>query len=222
MIEAGRFTVSDVRTIYSRRSGIYGKTIAPLEFPYHLRAIELANLQPRDHVLEVAVGPGLALTEIARRIDPVTPVQGVDLSPGMLQVARENLNRAGIKHVQLTEMSADALRFPDNTFDVLYNGYMLDLIPLAHMAVILREFQRVLKPGGRMVLLNMSKPDEHTNTLRERVYHLLPAKFTLYVLGGCRPVLMESTARQVGFTQVTREYLGGKFPSEIVTGIKPT
>lgn len=222
MIESGRFTPTNVRNIYSRRSRIYAKTVARAEFAYHLRAIEKAAFKPQEKVLEVAVGPGLALTEIARRIDPATVVEGVDLSPGMLEIARENLSQAGIQHVHLAEMSAADLHFPDATFDVLYNGYMLDLIPLAQMPVILREFKRVLKPGGRMVLLNMSKRDAASVTPRERLYQHVPPQVLLWVLGGCRPVLMGATARQVGLVQVEREFLGGSFPSEIVTAINPT
>jgi len=220
MIEAGKYTAHDVRAIYSRRSRIYSKTVAPLEFPNHLRAIEKAAIQPHDNILEVAVGPGLAISELARKVDSSMTVRGVDLSPGMLAVAQDTVRTAGINNVILSEGSATNLKFPDNTFDVLYNAYMLDLIPLAEMPKILNEFKRVLKPGGRLVLLNMSKPDAQTITLRERLYPLLPPKLALYFIGGCRPVLMEQSVRQVGFKVIEREFMSGKFPSEIVTAIK--
>jgi len=220
MIEAGKYTVHDVRAIYSRRSRIYSKTVAPLEFPNHLRAIEKAAIQPHDLVLEVAVGPGLALRQLAQKVDPSTVVQGVDLSPGMLAVARNTLQTAGITNVTLSEGSATNLTFPDETFDVLYNAYMLDLIPLAEMPKVLNEFWRILKPGGRLVLLNMSKPDAQTTTLRERLYPLLPPKLALYLIGGCRPVLMEKPVQQAGFQGIEREFVPGKFPSEIVTAVK--
>jgi demethylmenaquinone methyltransferase/2-methoxy-6-polyprenyl-1,4-benzoquinol methylase len=218
MIEAGNYTSNQVREIYSRRSRIYSRTVAQLEFPNHLRAIEKAAIRPDENVLEVAVGPGLALAEIARRVNTV--VQGIDISPGMLMVAHQTLQAAGVTNVELSEGTAAKLRFPDETFDVLYNGYMLDLIPLADMAAILAEFKRVLKPGGRLVLLNMSKPNEQTKTLREYLYPLLPPKVALYLIGGCRPVLMEQPVEQLGFRHVTREFLSGNFPSEIVIAVK--
>jgi demethylmenaquinone methyltransferase/2-methoxy-6-polyprenyl-1,4-benzoquinol methylase len=218
MIEAGNYTSNQVREIYSRRSRLYSRTVAPLEFPNHLRAIEKAAIRPDENVLEVAVGPGLALVELAMRVNTV--VQGVDISPGMLAVARQTLQAAGITNVELAEGSAAKLRFPDETFDVLYNGYMLDLIPLADMTAVLAEFKRVLKPGGRLVLLNMSKLNEQTKTLREYLYPLLPPKVALYLIGGCRPVLMERPVEQLGFSHVTREFLPGNFPSEIVMAVK--
>jgi hypothetical protein len=71
MIEAGRYSTNDVRTIYSRRSRVYSKTIAPLEFPNHVKAIERAAIRPNEAVLEVAVGPGwrwLSLPNMLRRL----------------------------------------------------------------------------------------------------------------------------------------------------------
>jgi demethylmenaquinone methyltransferase/2-methoxy-6-polyprenyl-1,4-benzoquinol methylase len=220
MIEAGKYTPHQVREIYSRRSRVYSKTVAPLEFPNHLRAIEKAAVRPDDRVLEVAVGPGLALVEIARRIDKSNIMQGVDISPGMLAVAQQTLQAAGITNVVLSEGRATNLRFPDETFDLVYNGYMLDLVPLVEMSAILAEFRRVLRPDGRLVLLNMSKPDEQTRTLRERLYPLLPPQLALYLIGGCRPVLMARPVEQAGFRNIIREFLPGKFPSEIVTAVK--
>ena len=83
----------------------------------------------------------------------------------------------------LLEMDARKLDYPDDTFDILYNGYMLDLIPLADMTPILSEFRRVLKPGGRLVLLNMSKRDDQSLSGRERLYGKLPATLVLYLMG---------------------------------------
>jgi demethylmenaquinone methyltransferase/2-methoxy-6-polyprenyl-1,4-benzoquinol methylase len=160
------------------------------------------------------------MVELAKYVAPPNTIQGVDISPGMLVIARQTLDNARVTNVELSEGSAAELHFPDNTFDVLYNAYMLDLIPLADMPRIVNEFKRVLKPGGRLILLNMSKRDAQITTWRERLYPLLPPKLALYVIGGCRPVLMEQTVKQAGFSTVMREYLEDQFPSEIVTAIK--
>lgn len=95
---------------------------------------------------------------------------------------------------------------------------MLDLITRADMPNILSEYKRVLKPGGRLVLLNMSKRDDQALTLYERLYTKLPASFVLHFMGACRPVLMEHTTSEVGFQEVGREWIGGIIPSEIATG----
>lgn len=220
MIEARQFEPDQISRAYDRRSWIYSKTIAPLEFKNHLQAIEKAAIQPSDKVLEVAVGPGKTLLEIVKRVDQNNIVHGVDASPKMLEIARLSVLKAGYQNIALHVADARSLDFPDGTFDVLYNGYMLDLIPLADMPKILSEYKRVLKLGGRLVLLNMSKRDDQMRTMYERLYAKLPASFVLHFMGACRPVLMEHTTREVGFREVKREFIGSIIPSEIVTGLK--
>lgn len=221
MITANSYSQDTIRRAYDRRKWVYSKTIAVVEWPYHLQAIDRAAIQPGEDVLEVAVGPGLALTELAKRVGPQTTIHGVDLSPGMVDMTRQRVSKAGFSRLDLRQADARRLPFKDGQFDVVYNAYMLDLIPEADMAGILAEFKRVLKPGGRMVLLNMSKPSLHIKDSRERLYQWLPRLVTLYLLGGCRPVLMEPSVHQAGFMDVERVFLGGMTPSEIVLARKP-
>jgi demethylmenaquinone methyltransferase/2-methoxy-6-polyprenyl-1,4-benzoquinol methylase len=145
---------------------------------------------------------------------------GIDTSTSMLALAKQNLLSHGLSNFQLKEADSRQLPFDDHTFDMLYNAYMLDLIPVQDMSGILKEFRRVLRPGGRLVLLNMSKRNEATLTAREKIYRLMPAKLTLYLMGGCRPVLMEAPAKATGFQDVSRVFLDGKAPSEVVLARK--
>lgn len=180
--------------------------------------VERAAIQPDDRVLEVATGPGVTLVEIARRTR--LQVEGVDLSPGMLLEAEKAVREAGVANVRLQEADARRLPFPDDHFDVLYNSYMLDLIPLEEMGAVLVEFHRVLKPGGRLVLVNMSKPHPGRITWYERLYQMLPERWVPRTIGVCRPVVMEGHVREAGFRQVEREYVPNIMPSEIVTARK--
>lgn len=221
MITANSYSQGTIQRAYDRRKWVYSKTIAVVEWPYHLQAMEQAAIQPGEAVLEVAVGPGLALMELAKRVGPQTTIHGADLSPGMLDMTRQRLSKAGFSRLDLRQSDARRLPFKDAQFDVVYNAYMLDLIPEADMAGILAEFKRVLKPGGRMVLLNMSKPSLDATDSRERLYKLLPRVLSLYLLGACRPVLMEPTVHQAGFLDVERTFIGGRAPSEIVSARKP-
>ena len=220
MIAAKEFEPQQVQRAYNRRSWIYSKTVAEMERGYHQVAMEQARVQPGEKVLEVAVGPGFTLLELARRVGAAHPVYGMDLSTSMLEMTRQRLAENGFTNFILKEGDCRCLPFEDNSFDVVYNGYMLDLMPEREMPTILSEYLRVLHPGGRMVLLNMSKPDEK-EIPREWLYRNLPAKLVLYVMGSCRPVLMENLTRAAGFEGVARTYLGGKAPSEIVLGRKP-
>jgi len=210
-----------IRRAYNLWSYFYGGLLAPLEHKPRMLGLEKAGIQPQDRVLEVAVGPGATLTEILKRVDRTTVVCGVDLSPKMLEKARRRVSAAGYANLDLREADTRELPFPDGVFDVLYNSYMLDLIPLGDLPVILGEFRRVLKPGGRLVLVNMSKEDGSGRTWWERLYRWLPARWVPYLLGGCRPVLVEGLVSEAGFREVKREYVHHIIPSEIVTAQNP-
>ncbi len=210
-----------IKRYYNYRSKSYAWMVAPLEEKPRMMALDRARIQPGDRVLEVAVGPGVTLPEIAKRVAPGTPIHGVDLSPGMLEKARNRLSEAGITNVILQEADARKLPFADASFDVLYNSYMLDLIHLADMPVVLAEFYRVLKPGGRLILVNLSKPDPSRITWFERLYRWLPESIVPWVVGACRPVVMAPHVSAAGFMGVEREFVPNSLPSEIVVARKP-
>ncbi len=219
MIEAYA-PVSAIRKAYGIFSYFYGPLAEPLEGKPRALAIQRAHIGPQDKVLDVAIGPGITLLEILGRVDRGNIVFGVDISPRMIRVSSRRVRAAGYANIDLREADARRLPFPDDSFDVLFNTYMLDLIPLDDMSRVLGEFHRVLRLGGRLVLVNLSKPDGDRRTWGERLYQTLPRSWVPYVTGGCRPVLMESTVRDTGFTNVQREFVPNIVPSEIVTGEK--
>ena len=159
MIKAHEYQPQTIKQAYNRRGWIYSKTVAPMEWEYHLEALEQANLQPGEKVLEVAVGPGLTAVEIARRVGKEAVFSGMDISTSMLALTEQRLRSSGFSQFVLKEGSATQIPYSSKTFDVLYNGYMLDLIPEEEMPGILAEFKRLLKPGGRMILLEHMASD---------------------------------------------------------------
>lgn len=219
IIEA-RAPVAAIRRAYNMISLVYARLAGPLERKPRMMALERARIRPGDRVLEVAVGPGSTLVEIVKLVGPGTLVYGVDLSPNMLKQTRGRVARTGHTDVILREADARQLPFPDESFDVLYNSYMLDLIPLGEMPVVLAEFRRVLKPGGRLALVNFSKKDLSRRTWYERLYLGLPVSWVPYLLGGCRPVLLRDAVEAAGFADATREFVRHAIPSEIVVARK--
>lgn len=84
-------------------------------------------------------------------------VTGLDFSPKMLAVGLEKIEREGLAdHIHLLEGNAMELPYPDNTFDVATIGFALRNVPDA--TKVLQEMQRVVKPGGKVVSLELSKP----------------------------------------------------------------
>lgn len=220
MIDA-RVSTPALRRAYDCYSHFYGALAAPLERKARMLALARAGITRQDAVLEVAVGPGVTFLEILKRVDSPQVVYGVDLSPKMLRAARRRALGAGYAHFDLREADARSLPFGDATFDVVYNSYMLDLIPLGEMPGVLSEFRRVLKPGGRLALANFSKrAGSKTMRLYEAAYTALPARWVPYVAGGCRPVLMAGRVAQAGFHHVEQEFVPGIIPSEVVTAAR--
>jgi demethylmenaquinone methyltransferase / 2-methoxy-6-polyprenyl-1,4-benzoquinol methylase len=128
------------------------------------QAMKLCALRPGERVLDVATGTGdLAFLEEAA-VGPEGHVVGVDSCAPMLQVARQRQRGA----VDFQEGDAMDLRFPDASFDVVTIGFGLRNV--ADRGQALREFRRVLRPGGRLMVLDFSTP---TSKVLKGVHHLL-------------------------------------------------
>ena len=101
-------------------------------------------------------------------------------------------------------------------FDVLVNSYMFDLIAFKDMDAILREFRRVLKKDGKLILVNMTKGRSFGSGIYSFIARLSPKAF-----GGCRAVDLSDKLQQNGFEIKTREYHQQLlFPSEIILALK--
>ena len=176
--------------------------------------LEIAAVQDGESVLEVAVGTGLAFERILKA-NPSGRNEGIDLTEAMLIRAEKRAASTGIKSYRLTVGDAYALSFPDNDFDVLINNYMFDLLPERDFLTVLAEFKRVLRPGGRMVLVNMTTGMRWYNSIWEWVYRVNPAW-----LGGCRGVELLPLLGQIGFDTVGRQYVSQMtFPSEVICAV---
>ncbi len=199
MVEATHPEAEKVAQYYSWRAGNYDAGAA-FEVEHHAEALRLAQVRPGWHVLDVACGTGRGTLGLAQAVGPTGQVDALDLTQAMLDQAETKLSKAGLlEWVRLKQGNARALPYPDQSFDLVYNGYMFDLIPLDGFAPILLEMARVLKPGGTLVLVNMSKPDERKTffeTVYEKGWAVMP----------CRPVLMSSFVEQAGFTDIQRVY----------------
>jgi ubiquinone/menaquinone biosynthesis C-methylase UbiE len=176
--------------------------------------LELAAIRNGEEVLEVAVGTGLAFERILA-VNPSGRNEGIDLTEAMLSRAEKKAAKSGTNNYRLRVGDAYALDFPDDSFDVLINNYMFDLLPQQDFLSVLEEFKRVLRPGGRLAMVNMTKGERWYNGIWGRIYRINPA-----LLGGCRGVSLLPQIEASGFTHTRREYMSQlTFPSEIVCAV---
>lgn len=199
MVEATHAAAEKIQKYYSWRATNYDAG-ASFEIEHHAEALRMAAIQEGQHVLDVGCGTGRGTVGLAQAVGPQGKVDALDLTEAMLEQAHIKLDRLGLKdRVALKQGNARELPYPDETFDLVYNGYMFDLIPLDGFLPILKEMARVLKPPGKLVLVNMSKPDER-KTFYEKIYE------KGWAVMPCRPVLMSPYLPLVGFTDIQRFY----------------
>ena len=179
------------------------------------RAIALAKIENGLTILDVAVGTGNLFSQILKR-NPNGNNIGIDISKGMLAKAKAKLAKQPNQNYSLDIGSAFDIKMDNHTVDILFNNYMFDLIPFNKMKSIIDEFFRVLKPDGKLVLVNMTKAEQFGASMYERIYRIYPS-----VMGGCRGVQQNNLLIEYGFHVITREYVQQMlFPSEVILATK--
>ena len=121
-------------------------TIRTMFAPLTEALIEQAGIHEGQSVLDVAGGPGEPSLTIAEIVGPGGSVTCTDAVPEMVETARSEANRRGIKNIQFQQCSADLLPFPENSFDVVVSRLGAMFFPDSYAAM--REMLRVAKPGG--------------------------------------------------------------------------
>ena len=129
---------------------------AGLHHRWRERAAERAALRSGDSALDVCCGTGDLALELAGRVGPDGRVVGCDFSEPMLDLAREKASARGVEGVRFEWADALTLPYDGERFDALTVGF--GVRNLADLDRGLREMARVLKPGGRLVILEITQP----------------------------------------------------------------
>ena len=127
-----------------------------------------ADLRPGHRVLDVGCGTG-TLAILAGRMCPGAEIVGIDPDELALARARQKARRAGVK-VRFDRARADALPYPDATFDRVLSTFMFHHLPGEEKRAMLGEVRRVLEPGGRLHLQDFA-PAGHAEQVEITDYH---------------------------------------------------
>jgi SAM-dependent methyltransferase len=114
----------------------------------------LGVLEPGERVLDVGCGAGTDSLVAAQMVAPNGRVTGIDMTPQMLAKARRAAGEMGLDNVEFVEAEAEQLPFPDESVDVIVSNGVIDLIP--DKDAVFSEFRRVLRPGGRIQLADVT------------------------------------------------------------------
>jgi demethylmenaquinone methyltransferase/2-methoxy-6-polyprenyl-1,4-benzoquinol methylase len=157
---------SFVRRVFDESAGEYDQVERMMALGtgswYRRQALRRAGLVPGMKCLDVAVGTGLVAREAVSLVGDAAAVTGLDASPGMLAQAAKALP------IRLVVGRAEALPFPDNSFDFLSMGYALRHV--ADVTQTMREYFRVLRPGGRLCALEITRPTRRLPLAMVRCY----------------------------------------------------
>ena len=153
---------------------------------YRRQALQRAGLAKGAHVLDVAIGTGLVARGALALIGPTGRLVGVDPSPGMLAEVK-------LAGVELVAGRAEALPQPDASHDFVSMGYALRHV--ADVFAAFAEFYRVLRPGGRLLVLEISKPAGRIGTAVLKAY-----------MRGVVPLLARVVARRATTPELWRYY----------------
>ena len=154
---------------------------------YRRDALNRAGLTRDMQVLDVGVGTGLVARQAVAIVGNPACVTGLDPSPGMLR------NACVPAGVRLVEGCAENIPYPDASFDFVSMGYALRHI--ADLSVAFCEFFRVLRPGGRLCILEVTRPENRFHAALLKCY-----------MQGVVPWLAKLAARQAGTPQLWRYY----------------
>jgi demethylmenaquinone methyltransferase / 2-methoxy-6-polyprenyl-1,4-benzoquinol methylase len=129
-------------------------------------AVQLSNVRSGDKVLDLAGGTGDLTTLFEKRVGKNGAVVLADINASMLRTGRDRLiNKGLVGNIRYAQVNAECLPFADNSFDCVCIGFGLRNVTDKDAA--LRSMYRVLKPGGRLIVLEFSHP---TDKITEKVY----------------------------------------------------
>jgi ubiquinone/menaquinone biosynthesis C-methylase UbiE len=211
-------TKDEAKASYDRMSRFYDLLSGRSERKFIEVGLEMLDARRGDKVLEIGFGTGDALLSLARAVGNTGRVAGIDISSGMLKVARAKLEKSGLAgRVELETGDAASLPYEEESFDAILMTFSLDLIDTPEIPVVLEECLRVLDGGGRICVVSVSNMGKHGVMMRMYLW----AHEHMPKVVDCRPIYTRRSLENVGFEVVEERKMSmWGLPVEIVLAEK--
>ncbi|MBV6392295.1 MAG: Demethylmenaquinone methyltransferase [Anaerolineales bacterium] len=210
---------ADARLSYNRLSRWYDLIAGSAEKKYRDTGLAKLSAQYGEKILEIGFGTGYCLVSLARSVGAEGRLIGLDISDGMLAVAKERLQKEGLgERVDLHLGDAADMDFiTAGSLDGVFMSFTLELFDNPEIPRVLGECRRVLKPGGRLAVVSMTKTNPPGMAVR--IYEWFHEHAPNYA--DCRPIFARKSMEQAGFEikDVSLSSMWG-LPVEIVLGAK--
>jgi len=208
----------ETRAFYNKIAKVYDLLAEHSEHP--MRQAGLKKLRPRrgEEILEIGFGTGHTLVQLAWAVGPAGRVYGIDIAERMAAVARKRLEDEKVADwVELYRGDAEQLPYADESMDAVVMNFTLELFDTPDIPRVLAECVRVLRPGGRIVVVGVSKEGKRGMILAafEWTHRHFPN------LMDCRPIYVRRALEEAGFRIEDASLEHMWVPVEIVLGVKP-
>jgi len=210
-------TSEQTKSFYNKIAGFYDTLSNRSEEPLRKAGLKMLHPEPGEQILEVGFGTGRSLVEIARLVEPNGKVYGIDISEKMRKIAQQRARREHVEDmIDLSCGDARNLPYEKGTMDGIFMSFTLELFDTPDIIAMLNECKRVLKTGGRIVVVGMSRvcPEK----LRTRMFEWVHRHFPHYF--DCRPIFVRQALEDAGFKIAEGKIKKMWADVEVVCGIK--
>jgi ubiquinone/menaquinone biosynthesis C-methylase UbiE len=212
-------TKSETKAFYNKIAHVYDLLSEHSERPMRESGLKMLAPAPAERLLEIGVGTGHVLVELAKAVGPVGNVFGIDISKNMLAQAKDLLERENLgNRVSLECSDAENLPHGDDSMDGIFMCFTLELFDTPEIPRVLAECRRVLRPEGRIVVVAVTKEGKQGLVIRafEWTHQHFPN------LMDCRPIYARRALEAVGFAIDDSQVESMWVPVEIVRARKPS
>lgn len=210
-------TKEERKAYYNKIAKVYDLLAERSEQPMREKALDKLAPQPGERILEVGFGTGHTLLTIAQAVGDGGRVFGVDLSEEMVALTEKLFADAGLSdQVELTCGDGEHLAMEDNSVDGVFASFTLELFDTPEIPRVLAEWKRVVRPGGRLVVLGISK--EGKQGLITKAFEWTHRHFPN--LMDCRAIYVQRALEAAGFEVCEADVDSMWVPVEIVLAVK--
>jgi len=208
----------ETKAFYNKIAKVYDLLAEHSERAVREAGLKLLAPSPGERLLEIGFGTGHLLAELAKAVGPTGSVFGIDISENMLAQAQDVLDREGMsQRVSLACGDAEQLPYDAESIDGIFMCFTLELFDTPDIPRVLAECRRVLRPGGRIVVVAVSK--EGKQGLVVRAFEWTHRHFPN--LMDCRPIYARRALDAAGFVSEDCLLESMWVPVEIVRAKKP-
>ncbi len=205
---------AEANSFHHRIGGFYDRMTGWVEAPLRKQGLNLLGTRAGERVLEIGLGSGHSILARVKVVEEDGKIYGVDISEDMIEIAKSKLEHEKLfKEGDLLSIDAITLPYPTGMMDAIFINFTLELFDTLEISKFLAECYRVLRPGGRVVVLGLS--GQVYKALSLRLYEWAHRRFLKKI--DYRPVFIPQMLREAGFNiERVEPRKRGTIPAEII------